>query len=74
MKIKKQQIFKLQFGMFFKATREDNNLKQTEFAKLLGITQGSVSKIESGKMIIDLQTYLKFKKEFKVTDYQWENL
>jgi transcriptional regulator with XRE-family HTH domain len=69
---KKEELFRLQFGAFFKAKRIAQEWHQTQMASVLGVTQGTISKIESGKMSPDLQLYLRFKKFFNVTDYEWE--
>ena len=52
-------------SVFFQV-RIQRNAKQTDFAKSLGITQGTISKIESGKMAPDVFTYLKFSRQFGV--------
>lgn len=43
----------------FKQVRKFFNLNQAEFAKKLGITQAAVSKIESGKMDLSIETIKK---------------
>ncbi len=52
----------------FRATRKFHNLRQAEFAAMLGITQGTVSKIESGIMHPELILWFKFLKMFKITN------
>ena len=52
----------------FKATRKFNGLLQSEFAAILGTTQGTISKIESGNMAPDLDIWFQFLKSFNVVD------
>jgi transcriptional regulator with XRE-family HTH domain len=66
-------LFKLKMANFIKDIRKAHNLKQTEMSARLGVTQGTISKIESGVMAPDLATYLKFKKEFMIDNDNWSN-
>jgi DNA-binding XRE family transcriptional regulator len=50
----------------FKKLRSENNLKQSEFAQKLGVTQGTISKIESGAMPPDLKLWYTLVTVFKV--------
>lgn len=52
----------------FKATRKYNRLQQTEFAAILEVTQGTISKIESGNMHPELGLWFKLLKSFNITD------
>lgn len=52
----------------FKATRKFNGLRQAEFSAVLGVTQGTVSKIEAGNMPPDLGLWFKLLKIFHITD------
>jgi DNA-binding XRE family transcriptional regulator len=52
----------------FKATRKFNRLQQSDFAAILEITQGTVSKIESGLMLPELTLWFKFLKYFQISD------
>lgn len=52
----------------FKATRKFNQLQQTEFAAILEVTQGTISKIESGNMHPELGLWFKLLKSFNITD------
>jgi DNA-binding XRE family transcriptional regulator len=52
----------------FKATRKFNQLQQTEFAAILEVTQGTISKIESGNMHPELGLWFKFLRAFNITD------
>ncbi len=51
----------------FKATRKFNRLQQTEFAAILEITQGTISKIESGNMHPELGLWFKLLRSFHIT-------
>jgi DNA-binding XRE family transcriptional regulator len=55
-------------SILFKATRKYNGLLQSEFANILGVTQGTVSKIEAGTMIPDLSIWFKLLRSFKILD------
>lgn len=52
------------------ALREKLNLSQQEFADKIGITQGALSQLESGKSTLSLSTITKISKEFNV-DCNW---
>ena len=51
-----------------KATRKFHSLQQTEFAAILGVTQGTISKIESASMGPELILWFKFLKSFNIQD------
>lgn len=51
-----------------KATRKFHSLQQTEFAAILGVTQGTISKIESASMGPELVLWFKFLKSFNIQD------
>lgn len=53
-----------------KELREDNDKKQIEIAKLLGIQQNSYSQIESGKNTIQIEHLIKLASFYNTsTDY-----
>lgn len=53
-------------AVLFKQTREQMDWKQVDMAAHLGLTQGTISKIESGTMPPDFQTYVRFSRNFQV--------
>jgi DNA-binding XRE family transcriptional regulator len=55
-------------AILFKATRKFHRLQQTEFSAILGVTQGTISKIESGTMGPELGLWFKFLKAFNIQD------
>ena len=55
-------------SVLFKATRKFYGLMQSEFASILGVTQGTVSKIEAAAMNPDLGVWFKLLKSFKILD------
>jgi DNA-binding XRE family transcriptional regulator len=52
----------------FKATRKFNRLQQTEFAAILEVTQGTISKIEAGNMHPELGLWFKLLRAFNISD------
>ena len=54
------------FAIIFIQVRTQLGHQQTYFAGILGVTQGTISKIESGTMLPDVNTYLKFSRKYKV--------
>lgn len=52
----------------FKATRKYNQLQQTELAAILEVTQGTISKIESGNMHPELGLWFKLMRTFNISD------
>ncbi|QDK42728.1 hypothetical protein DOM21_14965 [Bacteriovorax stolpii] len=52
----------------FKAVRNFYGLQQTEFAAVLGVTQGSISKIEASIMKPEMALWFKFTKSFHILD------
>lgn len=54
--------------VLFKATRKFHRLQQTEFAAILGVTQGTISKIEAAVMAPDLSLWFNFLKSFDIQD------
>jgi DNA-binding XRE family transcriptional regulator len=52
----------------FKSTRKYNRLQQTEFANILGVTQGTISKIEAASMSPELTLWFKFLRAFNIQD------
>jgi DNA-binding XRE family transcriptional regulator len=55
-------------AILFKATRKFHRLQQTEFSAILGVTQGTISKIESSVMSPELGLWFKFLKAFNIQD------
>lgn len=55
-------------AVLFKSTRKFSRLQQTEFAALLGVTQGTISKIEASSMSPELGLWFKFLRAFNVQD------
>jgi DNA-binding XRE family transcriptional regulator len=49
-----------------KKTRKENKLNQIDMANLLRITQSTLSKIESGKQDMNLETWFLFCEKFGV--------
>lgn len=52
----------------FKASRKFNQLQQTELAAILEVTQGTISKIESGNMHPELGLWFKLMRTFNIAD------
>jgi len=46
-------------GHLLKSLRKDLGLSQTEFAKQLGVSQGGLSKFESGRTRVTLEAFLR---------------
>jgi DNA-binding XRE family transcriptional regulator len=55
-------------AILFKTTRKFHRLQQTEFSAILGVTQGTISKIESSMMSPELGLWFKFLKAFNIQD------
>ncbi|NOT78681.1 MAG: helix-turn-helix transcriptional regulator [Bacteriovoracaceae bacterium] len=55
-------------AVLFRAIRKFNGLYQADFAKMLGVTQGTISKIESGLLSPELILWFKFLKVFNIKD------
>ena len=55
-------------AVLFKATRRFHRLQQTEFSAILGVTQGTISKIEAGSMSPELGLWFKFLRAFNIQD------
>lgn len=55
-------------AVLFKSTRKFHRLQQTEFSAILGVTQGTISKIEAGAMSPELGLWFKFLRAFNVQD------
>lgn len=50
--------------------REDNDLTQSQIAKILGCTQQTYSRYESGEITIDIHSLIKLAKYYKTSvDY-----
>ena len=52
----------------FKSTRKFHRLQQTEFSAILGVTQGTISKIEAASMSPELGLWFKFLRAFNIQD------
>lgn len=55
-------------AILFKSTRRFHRLQQTEFSAILGVTQGTISKIEAGSMSPELGLWFKFLRAFNIQD------
>jgi DNA-binding XRE family transcriptional regulator/esterase/lipase len=55
-------------AVLFKSTRRFHRLQQTEFSAILGVTQGTISKIEASSMSPELGLWFKFLRAFNVQD------
>lgn len=55
-------------AVLFKSTRKFHRLQQTEFSAILGVTQGTISKIEAGSMSPELGLWFKFLRAFNIQD------
>lgn len=53
-----------------KQIRTEANKTQAQFSKDIGITQGNLSLIESGKTVLNLETLQKIRKKFNLS-YSW---
>lgn len=49
-------IIKKEIGLRIKSFRNDNNYTQEKFSELIGLDQGNLSKIETGKNFPDITT------------------
>lgn len=54
--------------VLFRATRKFHKLQQTEFAAILGVTQGTISKVEAASMAPDISLWFNFLKAFNIQD------
>lgn len=61
-------LMKNNIALIFKATRKFHGLQQTEFSAILGITQGSVSKIEAATMATELELWFRFLDAFNINN------
>lgn len=55
-------------AVLFKSTRRFHRLQQTEFSAILGVTQGTISKIEAASMSPELGLWFKFLRAFNIQD------
>jgi len=64
-------ILSVTVPLIFKNTREFHKLDQRQFAEKIGCTQGTVSKIENGKMLPTLENMVLFCHNFdaKIDDF-----
>ena len=56
------------FANIFKSVRKFYGLQQSEVALILEVTQGWISKLESGKLVPDIIIWFKFTKAFGISD------
>jgi transcriptional regulator with XRE-family HTH domain len=52
------------------AIRRSNNMNQNEFAKLIGVSQGTLSELEQGKYNLSIEVLINLKKKLNV-DLDW---
>lgn len=65
-----KEVIKIQYNEILKALRQDRDLNQTEMAKILNVSQRSVSHYESGKIEPPYNILIAYAKYFHVsTDY-----
>lgn len=64
--IREQVMIESQLRNLFIDTRIKNDLNQIEFAKRLGVSQGTISKIECGKATVSSYAYIKILREFEL--------
>jgi transcriptional regulator with XRE-family HTH domain len=57
-------------GDRIKAIRRSNNMNQNEFAKLIGVSQGTLSELEQGKYNPSIEVLINLKKKLNV-DLDW---
>jgi len=55
---------KNKFAIVFYRARFADGLGQQEFAELLGCAQGTISKIEAGSMVPNVEVYIAFGKRY----------
>ena len=68
MSVVSSDSMKNNIALIFKATRRFHGLQQTEFSAILGITQGTISKIESATMTTELELWFRFLDAFKINN------
>lgn len=54
-------------GMRIKKIRKENNMKQLDFSKRIGISQGTLSEIENGKFKPSIDTLISICKQFDIS-------
>lgn len=62
------QEIKNNISLIFKSARYCRGLQQTEMARILAVTQGTISKIEAASMSCDLSLWMRFTRIFNVKD------
>ncbi|MNI77127.1 Antitoxin PezA [compost metagenome] len=70
MRCNRLDLLKIVIGKRIKNIRKLHKLNQTEFAKIIGISQGNLSEIESEKILPSLETILRLSQRFKL-DLNW---
>lgn len=58
-----------EIGLLIKHTRKQNKTSQTELAKLLGVTQATVSKYEDGSMGFSANVWLNFCNLYRIDPF-----
>ncbi|WP_018932290.1 helix-turn-helix domain-containing protein [Gracilibacillus lacisalsi] len=54
-------------GARFKELRLKNNLKQTDFSHMIGVSQGTLSDIEKGRSKPSIDTVIAVSKQFRIS-------
>jgi len=68
------QVEKIQKAMREKlrTVRKAEKLSQTEMAKLLKLDQSALSRVESGKQNLSVETWIRFRLQFGVKEVSYE--
>lgn len=65
-----RKILTMKIGQIIKELRKENNMSQTDLAKLLFLSQDTISLWERDKSLPDVKSVIEMSKIFKVTtDY-----
>jgi transcriptional regulator with XRE-family HTH domain len=59
---------------FIRKLRVEHGLNQEQLASLLGVTQGTLSKIENGRQSMSDAAVLRLVKQFKISRWELENV
>ena len=65
---KREQQLAYEFGAFFRSERKRNNMSQVELSKILGMSQSRMSKVEQGKLVLNIFEFFKFAKRIGIND------
>lgn len=71
---KKHQTFKESFGPILRRHRRAKEIVQTDLSKRLGMSQSTLSKVESGQLELGLSAYLKATRIFEGLGAEAERL